>query len=486
LIEPGGREGRPFNPWLSRWPLLGPITLATILHERGYDAGVYNENISGLLPENPAAYEDVCSADVVGISIMTPTASRGYALADRIKRDRPKTTVVLGGVHATFVPDEAIRHADVVVRGEGETVIEAIARGDVTRGIIQATRLADLDEIPTLNHALLRDFDRVRTWGGLPNELPVMTSRGCPYGCTYCSVTQMFGRKVRRQSPQKVYQDLRRYAERGSRRVFFYDDNLVSDREWSRRVLRLIAPLGLRFVAQTRADFPWRDAERTDLDTDLLTAMRQAGANMFCVGYETIDDRAAAAWQKGYRGPNTLRHRLEQDTAILRDAGIWVHGMFVLGPQHSQRDADGIVSFARECGVGSIQISVLTPFPGTPLFEQMQPQLLFTRFPEDWDFYDGTHCVYDNSVLGVEGMSQALIRAHQRFYRRSAWNVRSLWRMLREPLPIVTKLTRLRANVDMVGRLMKQWKQETARFIELARSRGVKGLGLAGAGSVPS
>ncbi len=473
LIEPGGRLGRPFNPWLARWPLLGPITLASILQRSGYDVAVYNENISGPLPESPQAYADVCSADVVGISIMTPTAGRGYALADRIKADSPGATIVFGGVHASFVPDEAAQHGDVVVRGEGETVIEAIARGQITSGIIQASPLADLDFIPTLDHRLVRDFHRLRTWGGQPNELPVMASRGCPYGCTYCSVTRMFGRKVRRQSPRKVHEDLCRYAERGHRRLFFYDDNLVSDREWSRQLLEMIQPLGLRFYAQTRADFHWRDAVRTEVDKDLLTAMKLAGADVLCIGYETIDDKAASDWGKGYRGERPLRQRLMQDTEILHDNGFWIHGMFVLGPQHTQADADGIVDFARDSAMESIQISVLTPFPGTLLFDQMRPHLLFTEFPGDWDFYDGTHCVYDNSALGLEGLSSELLRAHRRFYQRSAWSLRSLRKMLREPLPMRAKLTRLWSDIKMVRKLMRQWEEETLRFVELAEARGM-------------
>ena len=112
LIEPRGRPGRPFNAWIGRWPLLGPITLATILHDRGFDVAVYNENISGSVLDNPAAYEDICSADMAGVSIMTSTAARGYAIADRIKRDAPNVKVVFGGVHATFLPDEALPHGD--------------------------------------------------------------------------------------------------------------------------------------------------------------------------------------------------------------------------------------------------------------------------------------------------------------------------------------------------------------------------------------
>ena len=152
FIEPQTRPGRPFNAWITRWPLLGPVTLGTILHERGYDVAIYNENISGSLLENP----DACR--------------------------------------------------DVVVRGEGESLIEALARGEAPRGIIQAPPLEDLDTLPTLRHGLIRDFDRLLARSRRQDlyELPVMTSCGCPHGCTYCSVTRMFGRRVRRQSVDKV------------------------------------------------------------------------------------------------------------------------------------------------------------------------------------------------------------------------------------------------------------------------------------------
>ena len=125
FIEPGSRPGRPFNAWIRRWPLLGPVILGSILHERGHDVAVYNENVSGPLEGNASALADVGTADVVGITIMTATANRGYELARRIRATAAgRPTVVFGGPHATFMPDEAARYGDLVVCGEGENVIE--------------------------------------------------------------------------------------------------------------------------------------------------------------------------------------------------------------------------------------------------------------------------------------------------------------------------------------------------------------------------
>lgn len=473
FIEPQSRPGRPFNAWISRWPLLGPVTLASVLAERGYDSAVYNENISGSLLDNAAAYADVCSADVVGITIMTPTAARGYDLADRIKGDAPSITVAFGGVHATFMPEEALEHGDIVVCGEGENIIEPIARGEASRGIIHAGPVEDLDALPTLNHFLIRDFDKVFGRHGRRElyELPIMASRGCPHGCTYCSVSRMFGRRVRRQSLDKVFGDICRHVDRGFRRLFFYDDNLTVDRPWARSILERIEGMGLRFNAQVRADFQWLDCSRSRMDTQLLRSMGRAGGDVLYIGYETIDDQTAESWSKGYRGDNPLRARLAEDTRILHDNGFWIHGMFVLGPEHTRVTLDEIVDFSRENDLESMQISILTPFPGTPLFEQMRPNLIFTDFPEDWNYYDGTHCVYRGGRLGIGQMQTEVLNAHRRFYRQAGLSLRRIKAMVREKMRLSDKLALFWSQARVVRSTMQQWRQETERYLDLVRMK---------------
>lgn len=473
FIEPAGRAGRPFNAWISRWPLLGPITLATILKNAGYDAAVYNENICGSVLDDGAAYEDIRSADLVGISIMTPTANRGYAIADRLRRDRPDVRIAMGGVHATFCPQEAARHADIVVRGEGETVIKAIAAGRIAPGVIRAEPLADLDSLPTLDHSLMIGFDRLlaRCRRRELYELPIMTSRGCPHACTYCSVTRMFGRKVRRQSVDKVYRDIRSYADRGFRHVFFYDDNLTADRRWARELLGRIRPLGLRFNAQTRVDFHWQNRTRRRPDQELLELMRSAGADVLYIGYETIDESTADAWHKDYRGAGTLEDRLLEDTDILHRHGFWIHGMFIVGPQHGEQTSEQIVRFAQASRLESMQISVLTPFPGTPMFREMSPHLLFRRFPQDWNYYDGAHCVFDHGRMEPDRLQENVLAAHRRFYRRLGWALRQCVALMRQPIPLGEKIAQLISHSRIARKVMREWRKETRSFLELVRSR---------------
>ena len=481
FIEPGGLPARPMNAWITRWPLLGPITLATILHERGFDAAVYNESISGPVEGNSDAYAEICSADVVGISIMTPTAARGYAIADRLRRDAPNVRIVIGGVHATFMPDEAHAHADVVVRGEGETIIEAVARGEIDGGVVRAEPLADLDRIPTLNHFLVRDFDKLLALCRKRElyELPMMTSRGCPYGCTYCSVTRMFGRRVRRQSVGKVCRDVRRHLEQGFRSLFFYDDNFITDRAWTRDLLERLAPMRVRFNAQARVDFHWADARRQRLDTGVLRALRRGGCNLLFIGYETIDEATARRWHKGYRGGQSLPDRLRQDTRILHDQGIWIHGMFVMGPEHTRRTARGIVDFARRCEIESIQVSVLTPFPGTPLFEEMRPHLLLNDFPADWNYYDAAHCVYDHGRLGLAGLQEAVIDAHKWFYRISSWRSRTLRHLAARPMTFADKVLDLWTGFRTSRNMVREWHSDSQEFIEMNHGPGLRTIAVA-------
>ncbi len=475
FIEPQSRPGRPFNAWIRRWPLLGPVTLASVLERGGCDVQVYNENLSGPLEQNPEAMEDMRSADVIGVSIMTPTARRGYELADRLRTEAPQARIVFGGVHATFRPDEALAHGDVVVRGEGENVIQAVADGSIESGIVDSTPLEDLDALPPLNHFLIRDFDRLLELHRKRElyQLPVMTSRGCPYGCTYCSVTRMFGRKVRRQSVEKVHADLRRYTEQGFKRVFFYDDNFVTNRELTRKVLERMRPMNLRFNAQLRADFYWINRAAGKRDEALIKAMRQAGGDVIYVGYETVDDATAVHWDKGYRGDKPLAVRLAEDTRTLHEAGFWVHGMFVIGPQHDAEAAENIVAFSRNVGLESIQISILTPFPGTPLMEEMSDDLTLSDYPGDWDYYDGTHCVYGHGRLGPDELQQLLIHAHTKFYKWGGWSARRIRALVEDRMTVWDKILHFWDNARTARRTLSAWREEAYGFLELLRKRGI-------------
>jgi anaerobic magnesium-protoporphyrin IX monomethyl ester cyclase len=475
FIEPQGRHARPMNVWITRWPLIGPITLATILDELGYDVRIYNENISGLVDENSDVWDDLKTADVVCLTIMTPTAPRGYDITTKLREEGATGKIAFGGVHATMCPDEALQYGDIVCRGEGESMIVALAEGEVEDGIHEGIPVEDLDSLPTLNHHLIHRFEEdllAHCKRKELYELPAMTSRGCPYGCVYCSVTRMFGRRIRQQSVKKVAHDLKAYTGQGFNQFFYYDDNFTHDRDWLKRMLRRVAPMDVRFNTQSRIDFMWEDATRERLDKELVRLMRRGGAQSFYIGYETIDEATAKGWKKGYgQGHSSLPERLAEDTKILEDNGFWIHGMFVVGPQHTQTHVNGIVEFAARHKINSIQLSCLTPFPGTPLFDEYRPHLLFRDFPNDWDFFDGTHCVYDHGHFSTEEFQDVIYDAHQRFYRLGGWNMRSIRSVLSRKMSMTSKILELVQTAKIAGRMMKEWRKENDRFRHIVRDR---------------
>jgi hypothetical protein len=202
--------------------------------------------------------------------------------------------------------------------------------------------------------------------------------------------------------------------------------------------------------------------------------MRKAGGDVLYIGYETIDETTAENWHKGYRGRGSLESRLREDSRILHDHGFWIHGMFVLGPEHTEGTADQIVKFARRCDLETLQISILTPFPGTPLMDQMRPHLVLDRFPGDWDYYDGTHCVYDHSRLGIEKFQQTVLNAHRHFYGWGGWSLRRFRALLAQRISLMDKLAQLWSSAATARTTLRSWKEETQMFIKTIQARAAQ------------
>jgi anaerobic magnesium-protoporphyrin IX monomethyl ester cyclase len=479
FIEPRRNIESPYTPYLKRWPLMGPVILGTILENRGHDVRVYNENLCGSLLSNPKVLADFASADYVGISIMTSTASRGYALADSFRRLSPRARIIFGGVHATFCPDEAIQHGDYVVRGEGENVIEGIVDGKLSPGIVQGIPVESLDSLPLPKYELIYDYERLWEEDGGREfyRAPLITSRGCPHDCDYCSVAPMFGRRYRFRTAAKVVADIHQLYDRGFRGLFFYDDNFTAQRERVKRILCDVRHLGLMWNAQTRLDFAWEDPKRrTRCDAELLGLMRRSGGDVLYVGYETIDDQTAREWHKGYKGEGSLSRRSAEDTALLHDAGFWIHGMFVAGPQHDGRTMDRIVNFAHTNRIETMQISALTPFPGTALFDRFREKLIFTGYPTDWDFYDGLHAVYHHTRMGVQSFQSRLVDAHRQFYRGSWMYLNRMRKLFRGPGSPVRKARHMARWVRLSNQMFGAWEKQTRRFLAEVKTRNNQAL----------
>jgi len=476
FVEPQAGANLAYGDFLKKWPLLGCLTMATMLNQRGHDVKVYSENLTGSVLDDDKSFAELMDSHFVGVTALTASVGRAYEIAQRLKRNGFNGRLVIGGPHVSFLPDEALQYFPCVVCGEGETVIIPLVEGgERPEGIIAARPVGDLDTLPTPDLSLIHRSDQLwKTCLWKENyEVPLATSRGCPHDCKYCTVTQMYGRRCRMRSVDKVFQDVMFYYDRGYRAFFFYDDNFAADRSRTRRLLEMIKPLGIRWDAQARIDFPWIDpASRSTVDERLMGAVGDSGVNVIYVGYETIDDNTATEWNKGYKGAGPLVQRMEEDTRILHDHGVWVHGMFVIGPHHDLATYEAIVDFSNRNGIDSIQISVLTPFPGTQIMTEMQDDLIFTDYPDDWKYYDGAHLTFHHKKAGNKAIHEAMVKYHKQYYNGSIHQWDRLRRFVFGPGAMYKKLLVGVKSALRVRRLMKRWEAETAEFIDTTATRG--------------
>jgi len=392
------------------YPRLGLPLIGAGLKAAGHDVRIYCPQAA------PIDRDDVASADLVGISTTTSTAPSAYALADELRA--AGLPVIIGGPHPTFVPDDALPHADFVARGEGGgglmlELIEALAGErelESIRGLSfwrdqrpvhneLRERCPDLDALPVPDLSLIVGAERIR-------ETPIMTSLGCPFDCTFCTVTMMFGRAYRFRSPENVIAEL---EARKPKRVFFYDDNFAADKRRLKVLLRMMIDRGLttKWMAQVRTDVA--------RDEELLTLMRQSGCNRLALGFESIDQ----ATLDGYGKSQTVED-IRRAIAALHRHGIKCHGMFVVGADSdTARTARDTVAFAERHGIDSLMLNVLTPGLGTKQYEMMDAGSRI--FEERWQFYDGQHVIFMPQNMTPSELQTEVVQGYRHFYslRRS-------------------------------------------------------------------
>jgi len=350
----------------------------------------------------------VLDADLVALSIETFTGRRGYALADRFRRQGAR--VVLGGIHPTLVPDEAAAHADAVVAGEAETLWPTVV-DDARTGRLR--RLYRLASPPALAGAR---FDR-RVFRGkrFAPVAQVQFGRGCRFACDFCSVRALHGPSVRHRPVEDVADEV---AGLEARHLFFVDDNLFADVDRGRDLLAALAPLGRRWACQMSLDVAG--------DNRLLDELAAAGCLVAVVGFESLDERNLLAMGKR---PN-LGRRYRDVARHLATRGILVYGTFVFG-----YDADTPASFdaSLELAVGSkfflANFNPLTPTPGTPLFERLREEgrLLHERWWLDPAYRYG-QATFTPRGMTAEQLEDGCWRARRHFNRVTSILRRSLER----------------------------------------------------------
>jgi len=334
-------------------PSLGLLTLAGMTPDT-FDIS-YHE-----VPDI-TALEELPECDVVAISSYTAQMQDGYTLADRFRA--AGVLVVLGGIHVSAVPDEALAHADAVVLGEGEIgwpeVLHDLESGGLGRRIYSADgREFDLADSPMPRFDLL-DIERY-------NRLTVQTQRGCPWRCEFCASS------IRMTSRYKVKPVERVVAEiREIKRIWphpfieFADDNSFANHHHAKELLRALIPERVHWFSES-------DISIAD-DPELLDLMRESGCRELLIGLESPTMSGIDGVEQRRNWKRTRFDKYRDDIARIQGHGIAVNGCFVLGLDGDGPEVfDAIEAFVRESGQFDVQITVMTPFPGTPLYERLQ------------------------------------------------------------------------------------------------------------------
>ncbi|WP_334223975.1 B12-binding domain-containing radical SAM protein [Thiosocius teredinicola] len=293
--------------------------------------------------------------DLVAITVETYTAKRAYEIASEYRRRG--VPVIMGGVHPTLVPDECLEHADAILLGDAETIWQSMLEDAEQHQLKRVYRAS-----PGVAHpGVLPRRDLFAGKGYLPMTL-MQFSRGCHFHCNFCTIAQYFNS---RHYVRHVDEVVREIADQNRRLVFFVDDNLCANRKAAKELFKALIPLKIRWVSQSSLDM-LRDAELMDL-------MIQSGCLGHVIGFESITPDNLSDMHKGHnlRAFDGYRSQVK----ILRDYGLQTWAAFVLGYDHETRDSiRRTLDFALESRFTFAAFNMLTPYPGTPLYDSLRDQ----------------------------------------------------------------------------------------------------------------
>lgn len=400
-------------------PPMGLLYIAAVLERCGHQVLVKDLTIDGVVLND----QELGWADLVGISSDTTRIDRALELARRAKSS--DCTVVLGGPHPQFQAEEilATGFVDCIVKGEGEAVVpallDALEQGQPLQAVpgllfshngtlveTVAPAQVDVEQLPLPARHLL-DLQQYRgVVAGRP-AAPLISSRGCPGACHFCSSSSFFGRGWRARSAASVLAEIDElYRRYGYRAIAFMDDNFTLD---PRRVIQICEG-----IMQRGYDLKWWNFSRVDSivkHPEMVAAMATAGASMVYLGIESDNAETLNSL-----GKCSSLAEVRAAVSLLKQHGIETYGSYIIGNLNERpADVERTVQLAISLDTNIAQFSILTPYPGTVLYQQLKDRI-FTR---KWKFYDGLHLVFRHPLINRHHLQMLIIRAFIRFYRRS-------------------------------------------------------------------
>ena len=331
---------------------------------------------------------------LVGITANTAAAPHAYRLAERYRG--LGIPVVIGGPHATLMPEEVGEHADAVVVGEGELVWPRLLR-DVERGrlapVYRSESLPDLEGMPAPRWDLIK--------GRVYGKGVTIATRGCPYDCDYCSIPAMYKRRMRYRPVQEVADEVRGMPGKA---LVFWDDNINANRRYSKELFEAIAPLGRWWTSQATLDAAF--------DDEFLHLAARSGCKALFIGLESVSQASLDGANKKHNDVS----RYQEAVRRLHAHGIAIQAGTVFGFDNDERSIfRDTVGHFRDIAIDSATIGILVPFPNTALFKRLDAEgRILTR---DWSKYDGKkHVVFEPARMSPEELLMGTEWAAREFY----------------------------------------------------------------------
>jgi radical SAM superfamily enzyme YgiQ (UPF0313 family) len=390
---------------VSSLPSLGLLYIGAVTPP-GHDLQYFEVSNAEQLPR------ELFRCDVVAISTLTAQVFDTYRVCDQLRRSSIR--VVLGGLHASVMPQEAIQHADDVVVGEAENVWPHVI------GSIEARlpgRIWDASDYPPVDLTQL-PVPRYDLLGNRPYQrYPVQTSRGCPWRCDFCASSVMLSRSYRKRPVPQILRDIQEIQKLCQRPfIEFADDNTFVDRQWGKQLCRALIPLQLSWFTET-------DVSVAD-DEELLELMYLAKCRQVLIGLESplpdglqgIELKSDFKSRRWAGAMNAVRR--------IQSHGITVNGCFILGLDgQSTGIFQQVLDFAEQVPLYDVQLTVLTPFPGTPLYDRLLSEGRIIE-PGRWDLCTLFDVNFQPSHMSADELRAGMYWLAERLYSDEALNRR--------------------------------------------------------------
>ena len=387
FLSPGWPKGRLWGELCFKFPTLSLASLAAVTPQ-GWDVSFHDDAIR--------ATDFDTDADLIALTAMTAQAPRAYELADAY-RSQGKT-VVMGGFHASNLPDEALQHVDSVVVGEGELAWPQLLvdyQAGCLQRIYRAESLIDTTLIPPARREIFKGSGHLFT-------NTIQTTRGCPFDCEFCSVTAFYGRKYRKRPVEQVLAELQELRKANSF-VFFVDDNIVADRRYSLPLFAGMKGMGLKWLSHAPIDF----AE----DQELLKAAGESGCVGMFVGFESLNQDSLAAMGKVTNKAASYKAYAQQ----FRDNGIGILGSFVMGCDGDTPAVfEQTLRFCEDARLEAAIFPILTPYPGTKVRQRLEAEGRIIS--NNWQDYDMEHVTFQPRGMTVQELQDGYDQACRSFY----------------------------------------------------------------------